>query len=73
MKQTKREEMAFYAAGEPRSEPDYGAALTRLQAALSPEQERLLLPLLEAFGKLVQYERRWYFHKGYIAGKKETP
>ena len=72
MKLSKREEAAFLSAGEPRTEPDYGAALTRLRQTLTPEQDRALMPLLEAFAALVRYERRWYFHKGYRAAKKET-
>ena len=72
MKLSKREEAAFRAAGEPRSEPDYAAELSRLQQTLTPEQDRAMMPLLEAFAALVRYERRWYFHKGYLAAKKET-
>ena len=73
LKLTKKEESAFLAAGEPRDEPDYAAALRHLQQMLSPEQDAALSALLEIFGALVRYERRWYFHKGYRAGKKETP
>ena len=72
MKLSKREEAAFRAAGEPRSEPDYYAELSRLRQTLTSEQDKALLPLLEAFGALVRHERRWYFHKGYLAAKKET-
>ena len=104
LKLTKKEESAFLAAGEPRDEPDYAAALRHLQQMLSPEQDAALSALLEprdepdyaaalrhlqqmlspeqdaalsalldSFGALVRYERRWDFHKGYRAGKKETP
>ena len=73
MKMTKAEETSFHAAGEPRQEPDYGAALSRLQKILSPEQEPYLFPLLKAFGDAVQYERRWYFHKGWLATKRSKP
>jgi len=73
MKLSKHEASAFFAAGEPRDEPDYAAALRHLQQMLSPEQDAALSALLDSFGALVRYERRWYFHKGYRAGKKETP
>ena len=73
MKMTKAEETSFHAAGEPRNEPDYSAALFRLQKMLSPEQEQYLYPLLTAFGETVQYERRWYFHKGWLAAKRSKP
>ena len=72
MKLTKTEETAFRAAGEPRREPDCTDALLRLRRTLAPEQDALLLQLLEDFAVLVRYERRWYFRKGYHAAKKET-
>ena len=70
MKLSKTEEAAFRAAGEPRTEPDYSAELHRLRQTLTPEQDRALMPLLEAFGALVRYERRWYFQKGYRSAKE---
>lgn len=69
---TEREEAAFRAAGEPKEEPEYMHAARQLRETLTPEQEEQLLDLLEAFGELVRYERRWYFRKGYRAAKKET-
>ena len=72
MKLTNREEIALRAAGEPRREPDYMDALLRLRKTLTPEQDALLLQLLDDFAGLVRYERRWYFRKGYRAAKKET-
>ena len=72
MKLSRREEAAFFAVGEPRSEPDYAAELSRLRETMTPAQDRALMALLEAFSALVRHERRWYFHKGYLAAKKET-
>ena len=73
MKLSKREEAAFLAAGEPRTEPDdYTDAADRLRRTLPPPQREQLTELLLAFGELVRFERRWYFHKGYQAAKKET-
>ncbi len=73
MKFTKNEKAAFNAAGEPRSEPDYSAEISRLLSQkLTPEQEDAVLALLLAFGSTVQYERRWYFYKGWLAGKREA-
>ena len=72
MKLTKREENALRAAGEPRGEPDYMRAAQKLMRTLTPEQAEQLALALEEFGALVRYERRWYFHKGYRAAKKET-
>ena len=72
LKLTKQEEAAFRAAGEPRRAPDYTDALLRLRRTLAPEQDALLLQLLDDFAGLVRYERRWYFRKEYHAAKKET-
>ena len=72
VKLTKREEEAFRAVGEPREEPDYADAALRLMRTLTPGQADQLSLLLDGFGELVRYERRWYFHKGYRAAKKET-
>ncbi len=69
---TKQEERAFGTAGEPRKEPDYMGAAQRLMSTLSPQQAEQLFVLLDAFGELIRYERRWYFRKGYRAAKKET-
>ena len=69
---TKQEERAFDTAGEPRREPDYMGAAQRLMSTLLPQQKELLFILLDAFGELVRFERRWYFRKGYRAAKKET-
>ena len=73
MRQTSRERSAFFASGEPGREPDYMDTALRLRDSLSPEQQTLLAALLDRFGELVQYERRWYFHRGYEAAKRETP
>ena len=70
MKLSKAEEAAFLAAGEPRSEPDYSEELSALMDSLTPEQERLLLSLTDAFSNTVRYERRWYFHRGWLAAKR---
>ena len=72
MKLNKTELEAFRAAGEPKEEPDYLMEARRLIDVLPPEHSGLLMALLDAFGTLVRYERRWYFHKGYLAAKKET-
>ena len=73
MKMSKREQAAFFDAGEPRTEPgDYMVVANRLQKTLTPFQREQLFELLMDFGELVQFERRWYFHKGYLAAKKET-
>jgi len=72
MELTKKEKAAFRAAREPRTEPDYMLAARRLRETLTPGQAEQLALLLDAFGDLVRYERRWYFHKGYRAAKKET-
>lgn len=72
MKLSKHEVVAFDAAGEPKDEPDYMDAAKALYKTLSPSQEDQLAALLCDFGELVRYERRWYFHMGYLAGKKET-
>ena len=72
VKMSKAEEAAFYAAGEPREEPSYAPEQTRLEQVLTEDQKWLLLALLTAFAKLVQYERRWYFHKGWLAAKREA-
>ena len=72
MKFSKREEAAFRSAGEPRSEPDYMLQVNKLSRTLTPEQAAQLDELLMAFAALVRYERRWYFHKGCLAAKKET-
>lgn len=72
VKLTKREEMAFQSAGEPQEEPDYTDAMLRLMRTLTPGQADQLSLLLDGFGELVRYERRWYFHKGYRAAKEET-
>ena len=72
MKMSKAETAAFYAAGEPRDEPDYYPKQNRLEQVLTEEQNWLLTALLTAFGKLVQYERRWYFHKGWLAARREA-
>ena len=73
MKLTKKEDAAFCAAGEPRTEPvHYMAYAQRLHRTLTPEQNLLLIELLDGFGDLVRYERRWYFHKGYLAAKRDA-
>ncbi len=71
-KMSKAEAAAFFAAGEPRDEPNYYPEQARLERALTEEQNWLLVALLTVFGKLVQYERRWYFHKGWLAAKREA-
>lgn len=73
MKLSKTEAAAFLGAGEPRKAPDYSAELAALRQTLTREQDERLMSLLEAFGALARYERRWYFHMGYSAGKKQTP
>ncbi len=72
MKLSKDEESAFLAAGEPREEPDYMAAARALLQTLPPPQAEQLAAILSDFGELVRFERRWYFHRGYQAAKKET-
>ncbi len=73
MKLTKREKIAFHTVREPRTEPDYMAPAQQLMETLTSQQKEQLVLLLTAFGELVQYERRWYFQKGYRAAKNETP
>lgn len=73
MELPKEELTAFWASGEPEREPDdYMSLARRLDGTLTREQSALLVKMLDAFGALVRYERRWYFHKGYEAAKKET-
>jgi len=64
----KQWEAEFFDTGEPVEEPDYAFAAMRLRETLTPEQQTALDALLERFGELVRYERRWYYHKGYQAG-----
>ena len=70
MKLAKQEEAAFISVGEPTSEPNYMGAMQQLRKTLSPEQDALFLHFLDAFCETLRYERRWYFQKGYRAGKK---
>ena len=72
MKFSNHEESSFRAAGEPWQEPDYMDAAKALFQTLTPSQSEQFAALLCDFGELVRYERRWYFHKGWLAGKGDT-
>ena len=63
---------AFCSAGEPKDEPEYMGICHRLSATLDDDQDEMLLELLTRFGELVQFERQWYFQKGWNAAKKDT-
>ena len=71
MELSKEQKQAFALITEPREEPDYMKAAKRLQATLSEPQQELLFDLMIQFGKLVQYERRWYFQKGWRCAAKK--
>lgn len=73
MKLSKHEVVAFDAAGEPKDEPDYMDAAKALFKTLSPSQADQLTALLCDFGELVRFERRWYFHKGWLAARRKPP
>ena len=73
MKLSKLEETAFRSAGEPRQEPDYMTAAAALLQTLPPVQAEQLAAILSDFGELVRFERRWYFHKGWLAARRKPP
>ena len=62
---------AYCRLREPDDPVDYMDVFYALGDTLDRKQAALLNELADRFGELVQFERAWYFQKGWLAAEKD--